>query len=261
MKRQLLALDYLTLTDAVIEVELDTSNRSLSVYFESGYDGRCGTFVDGYFRLAGWESATVSGTPLQELPEISAVFDWIGEHETIGNRLRLSGTSDGIAWGIWSFEAYSVFDLEFERRFVLRGSGGDEHQEEVSLECLVSKPDKGGRLVLIETPDDTATAWALEYARRCVFDSLERGELPMLRSLALRKAMEQEGELPVDLLATNSQSSRNEAEALIAYTDLGRPAKMRSTMVEATRRGLPVIYRRLFEPHEAQAFLEAHSAR
>lgn len=107
------------------------------------------------------------------------------------------------------------------------------------------------RLVIIESPYNADTAEGveanIEYARRCVFDSLSKNEAPIASHLLYT----QPGILDDRIPAERSKGIeaglawRKVAEASVAYVDHGITVGMRYGIEAALRAGIPVEYRRL----------------
>lgn len=101
------------------------------------------------------------------------------------------------------------------------------------------------RLVIIESPYAGDVEANVEYARKCVRDSLARGEAPIASHLLYT----QPGILD-DNIASERQwgidaglAWRRVAEASVVYTDRGISKGMNYGIDEAIRAGVPVEYR------------------
>lgn len=105
------------------------------------------------------------------------------------------------------------------------------------------------RLVIIESPYAGDIKTNVEYARRCVKDSLERGEAPIASHLLYT----QPGILNDDVPEQRQQGIdaglawRKVADASIVYTDRGITKGMKYGIQLAREGGIPVEYRRLGE--------------
>lgn len=103
------------------------------------------------------------------------------------------------------------------------------------------------RLVILESPYAGDVARNIEYARRCVRDSLARGEAPIASHLLYT----QPGILNDDDPAERQWGIdaglawRRVAEASVVYTDLGISRGMEYGIAAAEAAGIPVEYRRL----------------
>jgi len=103
------------------------------------------------------------------------------------------------------------------------------------------------RLVILESPFAGDVARNIEYARRCVRDSLARGEAPIASHLLYT----QPGILNDDDPAERQWGIDaglawlRVAEASVVYTDLGISRGMEYGIAAAKAAGIPVEYRRL----------------
>lgn len=103
------------------------------------------------------------------------------------------------------------------------------------------------RLVILESPYAGDVARNIEYARRCVRDSLARGEAPIASHLLYT----QPGILNDDDTAERQWGIdaglawRRVAEASVVYTDLGISRGMEYGIAAAEAAGIPVVYRRI----------------
>jgi len=103
------------------------------------------------------------------------------------------------------------------------------------------------RLVILESPYAGGVERNIEYARRCLRDSLLRGEAPIASHLlytqpgVLRDEVPSERQQGIDA----GLAWREVAEASVVYTDLGISAGMVYGIEAAEVAGLPVEYRRL----------------
>ena len=103
------------------------------------------------------------------------------------------------------------------------------------------------RLVIIESPYAGDVDANVEYARRCVRDSLLRGEAPIASHLlytqpgVLRDDVPEERQHGIDA----GLAWRRVAEASVVYTDRGITKGMEYGIAEAKAAGLPVEYREI----------------
>lgn len=103
------------------------------------------------------------------------------------------------------------------------------------------------RLVILESPYAGDIERNVEYARRCLRDSLLRGEAPIASHLlytqpgVLRDEMPNERQHGIDA----GLAWRAVAEASVVYTDLGVSTGMVYGIEAAKAAGLPIEYRRL----------------
>jgi len=114
------------------------------------------------------------------------------------------------------------------------------------------------RLVILESPYAGDVGANVDYARRCVRDSLMRGEAPIASHLLytqpgiLDDGIARERRLGIDA----GLSWRKVAEASVVYTDRGISTGMRYGIDAARRAGLTVEFRTL-SPDPALARQEA----
>lgn len=108
------------------------------------------------------------------------------------------------------------------------------------------------RLVIIESPYAGDIEANVEYARRCVRDSLERGEAPIASHLIytqpgiLRDDVPEERQWGIDA----GLAWRKVADATVVYIDCGITKGMQFGIAKAISAGVPVEYRSL-EPTRA----------
>lgn len=103
------------------------------------------------------------------------------------------------------------------------------------------------RLVIIESPFAGDVQANIEYARRCVRDSLERGEAPIASHLLYTqdgilddgKPAERQWGIDAGL------AWRRVAEASVVYTDRGISRGMLYGIEAAEAAGIPVEYRQI----------------
>lgn len=101
------------------------------------------------------------------------------------------------------------------------------------------------RLVIIESPYAGDVEANVEYARRCVRDSLLRGEAPIASHLLYTQPGILDDSVPAERLHGISAGLawRRVADASVVYTDRGVSHGMRLGIAEAEAAGLPVEYR------------------
>ncbi len=103
------------------------------------------------------------------------------------------------------------------------------------------------RLVIIESPFAGDVEANIEYARKCVRDSLLRGEAPIASHLLYT----QDGILNDDIPGERAHGIdaglawRAVAEASVVYTDLGVSKGMEYGIAAARAAGVPVEFRTL----------------
>ena len=103
------------------------------------------------------------------------------------------------------------------------------------------------RLVILESPYAGDVAANVRYARRCIRDSLMRGEAPIASHLLytqpgiLDDGVPEERALGIDA----GLAWRKVAEASVVYTDRGISAGMRYGIDAALKAGRPVEYRKI----------------
>jgi hypothetical protein len=106
-------------------------------------------------------------------------------------------------------------------------------------------------LVIIESPFAASTpegvAANVEYARRCVRDSLMRGEAPIASHLLYTQPGILDDNVPAErqLGIDAGLAWRRVADRSVVYTDRGISKGMRYGIDAALRAGVPVEYRRL----------------
>lgn len=101
------------------------------------------------------------------------------------------------------------------------------------------------RLVIIESPYAGDVATNVEYARRCVRDSLSRGEAPIASHLLYTQAGILDDDNPAERQwgIDAGLAWRSVAQASVVYTDLGISAGMSYGITTALSAGIPVEYR------------------
>ncbi len=107
------------------------------------------------------------------------------------------------------------------------------------------------RLVILESPF-AGNAWRRwlnrRYARRCMRDSLLRGESPMLSHLLYTQVLDDADPQERGLGIAAGLAWGQVAVATVVYTDRGISSGMRLGIVRAVSEGRPVFYRSLFQP-------------
>lgn len=101
------------------------------------------------------------------------------------------------------------------------------------------------RLVLVESPFRGETVRNIAYARRCVRDCLERGEVPMAPHLVYTQPGILDDEIPNQReqgISAGLQWLRV-VDASVVYVDFGITEGMKRGMEAAQGRGLPVEVR------------------
>ncbi|MEI9428674.1 DUF7768 domain-containing protein [Mesorhizobium sp. Cs1299R1N3] len=103
------------------------------------------------------------------------------------------------------------------------------------------------RLVIIESPFAGHRERNIAYARRCVRDSLQRGEAPIASHLLYTQEGILDDDNPVEraLGIDAGLAWRKVAEASVVYTDLGISSGMKYGIAAAEAAGRPVEYRSL----------------
>jgi len=103
------------------------------------------------------------------------------------------------------------------------------------------------RLVIVESPYAGDTEANIEYARRCVRDSLERGEAPIASHLLytqpgiLRDGVPEERQWGIDA----GLAWRTVAACTAVYTDRGLTQGMSYGIAAAEEAGVPIEYRKI----------------
>jgi|ERR1700674_170068 len=99
------------------------------------------------------------------------------------------------------------------------------------------------RRVIIESPYSGDTERNVTYARRCLLDSLSRGEAPFASHLLYTQVLD-DSKPSERLLGMESGSAWYQvADAVIVYRDFGISAGMRIGIQLAGKLGRPVEYR------------------
>ena len=85
----------------------------------------------------------------------------------------------------------------------------------------------------------------VEYAKRCLKDSLDRGEAPLAPHLMHPGVLDDGVQAERDAGLSAGKSWLVVAEKVVAYVDLGESSGMIGETLEATRLGIPIERRRL----------------
>lgn len=103
------------------------------------------------------------------------------------------------------------------------------------------------RLVIVESPYAGDIEANIKYARKCVRDSLMRGEAPIASHLLYTQPGILKDEIPVERQhgIDAGLAWRKVAEATIVYTDLGISQGMQYGIDAATTAGIEIEYRTL----------------
>lgn len=103
------------------------------------------------------------------------------------------------------------------------------------------------RLVILESPYAGDVERNVAYARRCVRDSLLRGEAPIASHLLYTQSGVLDDRVPSERQQgiDAGLSWRAVAQASVVYTDLGISRGMKYGIAAAEQAGLPVEYRTL----------------
>lgn len=101
------------------------------------------------------------------------------------------------------------------------------------------------RLVIVESPYAGDVEENVEYARRCVRDSLSRGEAPIASHLLYTQPGILDDDIPHERNwgIEAGLAWRAVAHASVVYTDRGISTGMKLGIEAAERAGLPVEYR------------------
>ncbi len=101
------------------------------------------------------------------------------------------------------------------------------------------------RLVIIESPYAGDVEANLEYARRCVRDSLARGEAPIASHLLYTQPGILNDDVPIERQQgiDAGLAWRRVAEASVVYTDRGVSAGMQYGIRAAEAADIPIEYR------------------
>lgn len=103
------------------------------------------------------------------------------------------------------------------------------------------------RLVIIESPYAGDVEANVEYARRCVRDSLERGEAPIASHLLYTQPGILDDDVPAERQwgIDAGLAWRKVADASVVYSDRGITSGMQHGIACAVASKIPVEYRRL----------------
>ena len=105
------------------------------------------------------------------------------------------------------------------------------------------------KLVILESPYAGDVLTNIQYARRCVRDSLLRGEAPIASNLLYTQDSILRDDIPEERqLGINAGLAwKVVAEATVVYADLGITAGMHYGISQAKKQGLEVEIRYLFK--------------
>lgn len=103
------------------------------------------------------------------------------------------------------------------------------------------------RLVIVESPFAGDVEANIDYARRCVRDSLARGEAPIASHLLYTQPGILDDDIPAERAwgIDAGLAWRTVAQASVVYTDRGITKGMQYGMAAATDAGIPVELRTL----------------
>lgn len=99
------------------------------------------------------------------------------------------------------------------------------------------------RCVIIETPFAGDKVGNMEYARRCMLDSLERGEAPFVSQLLYTQVYNDDIAVDRTKGMNAHHAWQNKADAMIVYTDLLISGGMQEAIDIAEKDGLTIEYR------------------
>jgi hypothetical protein len=101
------------------------------------------------------------------------------------------------------------------------------------------------KLVIIESPYAGDVEANVEYARRCVRDSLSRGEAPIASHLLYTQPGILDDDQPTERQwgIAAGLAWRSVAQASVVYTDRGISSGMMQGIHAANQAGVPVVYR------------------
>lgn len=107
------------------------------------------------------------------------------------------------------------------------------------------------RRVILESPYGGADLGAnVKYARRCLLDSLQRGEAPIASHLLYTQVLDDNNPVERQWGIEAGLTWRYVAEACVVYTDRGTSKGMEYGIAAAKQVGIPVEYRSLKDkPH------------
>lgn len=109
------------------------------------------------------------------------------------------------------------------------------------------------KLVIIESPYAGDVEANVEYARRCVRDSLGRGEAPIASHLLYTQPGVLDDDIPHERQwgIDAGLAWRGVAQATVVYTDRGISRGMEYGIAAAEKSGIPIEYRALGVPDNA----------
>lgn len=105
------------------------------------------------------------------------------------------------------------------------------------------------RLVIIESPYAGDVERNVEYARKCVRDSLSRNEAPIASHLLYTQPGILNDDIPTERQwgIDAGLAWRQVAEASVVYEDYGLSKGMQYGIEAAVRAGIPIEYRKLYD--------------
>lgn len=103
------------------------------------------------------------------------------------------------------------------------------------------------KLVIIESPCKGDRVLNEAYARKCMMDSFERGELPYVSHLTLTQIMDDDDPTQRAMAMGRVFSCMHKFDKSVVYRDRGITEGMRQGIAEAERCGIPVEYRTIGE--------------
>lgn len=101
------------------------------------------------------------------------------------------------------------------------------------------------RLVIIESPLAGDVAANQEYARRCMLDSLKRGEAPFTSHLLYPQVLDDANASERKQGIEAGLAWGKKADLTVVYTDRGISEGMRLGIARANKEGRRVVYRQL----------------
>lgn len=115
----------------------------------------------------------------------------------------------------------------------------------LSNPSIVGAHPKHKRLVLLESPYAGETGRHVEFARKCLRDSLDRGEAPMASHLLYTQVLN-DGDRNERAAGINAGHAwLHRADAVVVYTDLGISDGMKAGIATAEMHGVAIEYRLL----------------
>lgn len=123
--------------------------------------------------------------------------------------------------------------------------------EQIAIIANFQSDERFKRLVILESPYARSEFWTLEdnleYARRCVSDSVHRGEAPIASHLLFTQPGILDDEVPEErkLGIAAGHAWIAMANASVVYMDHGLSSGMEAGIQVASLRGIPIEFRRL----------------